>query len=64
MSHWKGAGWSKEDLDKKMAETAPERDAAREVFEAKQMEKEDELLMRGSSSPAPTATQVIPLLIL
>lgn len=42
-----------------MAETAPLRDAAREEFEAEQMEMEDEWLVRGSSSPAPTATQVI-----
>lgn len=44
-----------------MAETAPLRDAAREEFEAEQMEMEDEWLVRGSSSPAPTATQVIVL---
>lgn len=38
--HW--AGWSKKDRYAKMAETAPLRDAAREEFEAEQMEMEDE----------------------
>ncbi|CAN0253547.1 unnamed protein product [Pylaiella littoralis] len=56
--HW--AEWSKKNRDAKMAETAPLRDAAREEFEAEQMEMEEEWLVRGSSSPAPTATQRIP----
>lgn len=55
--HW--AGWSKEDRDAKMAETFTEREAAREELAAEQMQKEDEWLVRISSSPAPTATQVI-----
>lgn len=50
---------SEEERDEKMEETKAERDAAREVFEAEQMEKEDELSEHASPSPAPTAEQVI-----
>lgn len=48
-----------EDRDSKMAETFQDREAAREEFEAEQMEMKDEWIVRNSYSPAPTTTQVI-----
>lgn len=48
-SHW--AAWSKDDRDAKLKETAPQRHAAREVFETEQIAMEDK--------PTPIPTQVI-----
>lgn len=43
--HW--LGWSAEDRDAKMAETFQDREAAREEFEAEQMEMKDEWWTSG-----------------